>query len=55
MTEHYLTLKYQAKPYRLKSVATTTTKVTRFYLILLRKQHNWISGTYSTGIIIMNN
>ena len=55
MTEHYLTLKYQAKPYRLKSVATTTTKVTRFYLILLCKQHNWISGTYSTGIIIMNN
>ena len=36
--------------YRLKSVCNF--KVTRFYLILPCKQHNWTSGTYSIEIII---
>ena len=35
--------------YRLKSVCNF--KVTRFYLILPCKQHNWTSGTYSIEII----
>ena len=34
--------------YRLKSVCNF--KVTRFYLILPCKQHNWTSGTYSIEI-----
>ena len=37
--------------YRLKSVCSF--KVTRFYLILLCKQHNWTSGTYSIVIAIL--
>ena len=37
--------------YRLKSVCNF--KLTRFYLILLCKQHNWTSGIYSIEIIII--
>ena len=38
----------KTKNYCLKSVCNF--KVTRFYLILLWKQHNWTSGTYSFEI-----
>ena len=40
----------KTQTYCLKSVCNF--KVTRFYLILLCKQHNWTSGTYSIEIIL---
>ena len=39
--------------YRLKSVCNF--KVTRFFLTLPCKQHNWTSGTYSIEIILDRN
>ena len=44
----YIEISGKTQNYRLKSVCSF--KVTRFYLILLCKQHNWTSGTYSIEI-----
>ena len=47
---HWNTVSGKTQTYCLKSVCNF--KVTRFYLILLCKQHNWTSGTYSVEIIL---